>query len=99
VRKTNIMFQPAPKTHRLLKDRHIRAVEIGDCFEFAGRERVVKSIERKRNEGKVVTFEDGYMIDSNLPRYDNTTVDVVRGPLAKFLDRPAATSTKQSNAA
>lgn len=66
------------KTHLSMPDRHIRAVEIGDVFDFAGRTRVLKEIKRTRNGGKTYTFEDGYMIDANLPQYDDVTVNVTR---------------------
>lgn len=75
-------------THWEMPDRHIRAVEAGDTFDFEGRAREVRDVKRNRQGDKTLVFQDGYQVTTSGPRYDDVTVDLLR-PRAKFLDRSA----------
>lgn len=78
------------RTHWHMPDRHIRAVEVGDSFIFEGRQRLVRDVKRGRDGSKRLMFADGLEVLTSAPEYDTVTVDLVRGPRAKFVVRKTA---------
>lgn len=68
--------------YRVLPDRSVRLLEIGDVIERAGAVATVRRVEEKRG-GRVVTFDQAPAMTVTSPLWDGHTVTIYR-PRAGF---------------